>query len=207
MLMFNNERDVEVPALLEFIARHKDGIGSLLDVGAYYSHAYYARQVRELVGVYDGIDIVYDPDTAAIADHYIVGNVNNFGVSQLYDCVVCLSTLEHCGISTYMVGDYLAERDRVFRKCIDLALHFAWFSFPVGKPYYLPGEFANIDVDTLVRWVQWAEARGWRVDAEFYYLNEDGQTYRQVESEVALAHEYDLSRIQQSFCILTLWRD
>lgn len=200
--VFGNERDVEVPDLLAFVERHR--VGSLLDVGAHWSHAHYARQLRRLVKVYHGVDILPDPQTAEILDAYHVGNVLDFDSPGSYDCVVSVSTLEHCGISTYRVDDYRGERDQVFEKCLSLARRHVWLSFPVGKPFFLPGEFANVTGDCLDGWVRRVSELGWRMNRRFFYLNDDGRTYRPVAPGVALGHEYDLSRIQQSFCIMTL---
>src|SRR3990167_9581732 len=92
------DRDVEVPLLQEFIERVKPE--SLLDVGAHWSHAYYSKEIRPFIKRYDAIDILDDPETRKIADTYYVGNAITLPL-QSYDVVICVSTLEHAGLSTY----------------------------------------------------------------------------------------------------------
>lgn len=141
-IKYRTDRDVEVPLLLEFLEETRPT--SLLDVGAHWSHASYAPEVRKLVKTYDAVDILPDPQMADIVDHYYVGKLGDH-LERLpkYDTVICVSTLEHAGISTYK-GNYLAERFGLFRQCLELAEKNAWFSFPVGQNYCYPDELAVV---------------------------------------------------------------
>src|SRR6185369_647825 len=117
-----NERDVEIPALLGFLEARRGTFASVLDVGAHHSAHYYAPLVRARFPgvVYDGVDIVPDPETAGLIDTYHVGNVTEVQLGP-YDLVSCVSTIEHCGITHYHREDPVAEQLAVFRRLCGLA--------------------------------------------------------------------------------------
>src|SRR3989338_26764 len=112
-----NDRDIEIPALLDFMSRHREKFASLLDVGARYSHLYYAPLVRQQFPnvFYDGVDICPDPDTAKLLNTYHVGNVTEPFLGP-YDLVTCISTIEHCGLTSYKRDDIKAEQLKVFSR-------------------------------------------------------------------------------------------
>jgi hypothetical protein len=123
--VYGTDRDVESPIVLEFISKYKPE--SVLDVGCHWSGHTYAPEIRGMIKRYDGVDIIPDP-TLTILDNYHVGNV--LDISAQYDCVMCISTLEHVGISTYK-ADHEAEMFRVIDKCKQLGKR-VLFTFPVG---------------------------------------------------------------------------
>lgn len=147
------DRDAEVPMLLDFV-KPKVPIGRLLDVGAHYSSHHYAPELRKYVTEYHGIDILDDLETKKILDTYIVGNANEYFENQfnLYDMVICVSTIEHAGVSTYKREDVKEEQQRLFETCLRLASKYLWISFPLGQEYVYPNEFSMITEKQLKRW-------------------------------------------------------
>ena len=179
-----NERDIEVPLLIRFIRKHADRIGSLLDVGAYYSHAHYAKAVRAALpeARYDGIDLLPDSESAKILDHYYVKNLMECDLPPC-DMVSCVSTIEHCGLSTYTREDYRGEQVAVFKKLNQLAKKFLYLSFPYGCDGRIAGQYANITPFILDQFLRFTDG----CVTKRFYFNEFSQMKKkwQVLSEKA----------------------
>lgn len=60
-----------------------------------------------------------DQYTREIVDNYYVCNANTYNLEK-YDMIVCVSTMEHSGMSTYK-SDHKTEMNLLFQRCIDLA--------------------------------------------------------------------------------------
>lgn len=169
-----NERDVEIPAVLQSIRSASPHIHSLLDVGAHYSVAHYAEEIRAILSSrrYDGVDLLDCADTRKILDNYYLGNVCDVEL-PCYDSVICISAIEHAGMSTYHKPDASQERDRVFDRILELAQHHIFLTFPFGQPC-IGHEFANITATQLGLWEAKCVAYGYRVQAD-YWFNEFAQ--------------------------------
>lgn len=165
-----NERDIEIPFLINSLRRVDDSIDSLLDVGAHYSFAHYAPQIKQMLGprIYTAVDILPDEKTEAIVDEYLIGNVNHLEIDP-HDFVCCISTLEHCGISTYKVGDYKLEQLRTFRRLLDLTLIYGLASFPFGTEGLYPGEYSNITIPMFREFNRIISQRGFETQGFFFY--------------------------------------
>jgi hypothetical protein len=102
---------------------------------------------------HDGIDIQpADSATAAILDNYFVGNANTFQFDlPQYDAVICVSTIEHSGVSTYK-GDPVDERMKLFHRCLELARKHLWISFPIGQLYTVEGQLSVVTGQQLEVW-------------------------------------------------------
>lgn len=161
------DRDCESPLLLEYIKSNAESMGSLLDIGAHHSASstHYAHKIRPLVKKYDGVDIVDDPEAKKVLDHFYVGNANTLDLPQ-YDMVICVSTIEHAGLSTYK-GDYVSERMQLFMRCLELTKKYMWISFPVGQEYIFPNELAPITDKQLKRWETLTS--NFKVKERFFY--------------------------------------
>ena len=144
------DRDSELVLFLEFLRSHP--VESFLDIGAHYStYNEYADKVRPQVKRYDGVDIIPDPEATKILDNFYVGNANDIKLQQ-YDMVVCISTIEHAGVSTYKAEDIKKEQNRLFETCLNHAKKYMWISFPVGQQYVYPNELSVITEDQLSYW-------------------------------------------------------
>lgn len=160
------DRDCETPMIIEWAKKHSR-LGSLLDIGAHWSGHHYAQQIRALVDHYDGIDIQPPDDiTKAILNGYFVGNANDYKFDRSYDAVICVSTIEHAGVSTYK-GDFLEERMKLFEKGLSLAKKHFWISFPVGQAYTYPGEFAIVTKQHVESFE--VLAKGCTIKKKFFY--------------------------------------
>ncbi len=151
-----NERDIEIPTLLKSVEQSLPKINSFLDVGAWYSFYHYASQLAELLGperYYAGVDIQSCKKTEMILDDYFIGNVLDVSLKQnKWSYVSCVSTIEHCGLSTYKKEDFREEQTKVFKQLLALSSYKVFLSFPFGLDDVYPKEYANITDDMLARW-------------------------------------------------------
>lgn len=198
------DRDVEIPVLLEFI--HKIfPIDSLLDIGCHGTHNYYANELRKFVNHYDGVDILPDSETAKILDHYIVGNALEFPYTRQFDTVVCLSAIEHSGVSTYKKTNIQEEQNQLFKQCLDLARKHLWISFHIGQEYVYPDEFSTITGEQLELWEKLTQ--DYKVTERFFY-NQGPQAkhpwYEHAKRDVAVRIPYIDYIGNQSVAILEI---
>lgn len=202
-VVLKTDRDCETPLVTEFI-QSRGPIGSLLDVGAHYSGHHYAEVLRFSAVRYDGIDIQPpDEKTAQLLNNYYTGNANSFSFDlPQYDAVICVSTIEHAGVSTYQ-ADYVTERMNLFQRCLALARKHFWISFPVGQPYLCPGQMAIISHEQLDQWERWTAK--YRVKERFI-LTQGAQAshpWREHTSrEAALCVPYFDYIGNQSICVM-----
>jgi hypothetical protein len=141
------DRDAELPLLYEFLDRHGP-FDSVLDVGSFGIE--YAEKIRGLTDTFHACDIEVDDRLLDIVDEFYAGNFNSIRFNRKYDLVLCVSTLEHAGLSTYK-GDYRKERVKMFNKCVTLAELFLWISFPVGQAYVYPDQLAIVPASVLAK--------------------------------------------------------
>lgn len=199
-MKFNNERDIEIPAIIDFIKSHP--LLTLLDVGAHWSHAFYASQVRMLVDNYDAIDILPDPQTKAMVDKYIQGNVLDYNGGK-YDLVTCISTIEHAGITTYKIDNYEDEQLRIFKKILDLSKKYILITFPFGQKALHEGQFANITKENLAKFLEGVNGL---IKKKFYFSEfaPEGEPWIEVNEELASKVEYISEKGTRCICILTI---
>lgn len=138
--VYRTDRDVEMPMVCEFVNKYKPK--SLLDVGCHFSDHTYAPIIRPHIKRYDGIDIL--PSDMALLDNYYVGNVLDMPLEK-YECVMCISTLEHVGLSTYE-ADHDIEMTKVFDRCVSLATKAVLFTFPVGAGERIDDEMETVNI-------------------------------------------------------------
>jgi hypothetical protein len=204
-VVFKTDRDCEIPLLTEFISRHGP-LGSLLDIGAHWSGHHYVRPLRGMVRQWDGIDIQpCDDVTRHLLSDYYVGNANTEPFEpKSYDAVICVSTIEHSGVSTYQ-GDYVLERNRLFSRCLSLAKKYVWISFPVGQECVCPGQMAIITEKDLRSFEE--KSKAYKVQKRFIYSQgpQAGHPWREHEKrEVALSVPYMGFIGNQSICVMEI---
>lgn len=164
-----NERDLEIPALLNLVKDKQPR--SFLDVGAHYSWHHYAQEVKALLpegSRYSAVDILPCQKTAAIVDRYFEGDVCSIDL-QPADFVACISTIEHCGLSTYKRLQPKLERDKVFLRLLRLTKSDLFLTFPVGLEHIFPNEYANIPEDQFLSWIRIAKDEGFSCRVDFYF--------------------------------------
>ena len=196
-----NERDIEHPALINFVKEHAD-IKSVLDVGAHYSYNTYAPELRKLVKQYDGVDILPDPITAKIVDNYFVKNVKK--LKGEYDLVSCVSTIEHSGISTYTNANYKDEQKYVFLKLLNLSKKYVFLTFPYGLESFHEGEFANLTESQLDRFCEYTE--GMEVKTTFYYspAPQQKEPFFEIDQELAATIPYVKELGTRCICVMEI---
>lgn len=194
-----NERDIEHPALINFIKTHP--IKSVLDVGAFYSYNTYAPELRKLVKRYDGVDIIRDAKTASIIDTYYPQNVKE--LKGKYDLVACVSTIEHSGISSYHTP-YIQERMKIFAKLLDLSNKYVFLTFPYGLESFHENEFANITKAQLDEFSKLA--KGTRAKCTFYFSDAPQQKipFLEISKELADTIEYKPELGTRCVCVMEI---
>jgi len=173
--LYRNERDIEIPALTGSIRDHLNDINSFIDIGAHWSHAFYAPGVKNILvnRVYDAVDILSDDLTSKIVDHYFIGNVCEPGFQlESYDYVACVSVIEHCGLTTYKENNYRNEQYKLFDKLTSLAKKYLFLSFPFGLDDIYPGQLANITNTQLYAFEYMAAKQGLHLANSQFYFNE-----------------------------------
>jgi hypothetical protein len=199
----HNDRDAEAVLLTEFL-KSKGPFKSLLDIGAHHSATYYANTIRSLTECYDAIDILHDPEVAAICDNYYQANANEMGFFGPYEAVTCVSVIEHAGTSTYK-GDPYYEQMTLFKRCLNLSTKYVWISFPVGQPYVYPNELSVIHEKQLDEWEKLVE--GYKVNQMFLY-NQGPQMghpwHQHRKRDVAVKIPYIDFIGNQSICVMEI---
>lgn len=201
------DRDAEIPVLLEFLQKIAP-IKSILDCGSHSSvYNEYANKIRPLAKRYDGIDIIPDLEAAQILDNFYVGNAINYPLNK-YEMIICMSTLEHAGESTYKVDYPYMERERLFRRCLDLSEKYLWISFPVGQTYTYPNELSIIDKHELTKYE--GLISGFKVKERFLYSQgpQAGHPwYEHEKRDVALKIPYIDYVGNCSICVLEIEKE
>jgi hypothetical protein len=161
-----NERDVEIPLMIEFIKKHKD-IKSVLDIGV--TGASYINKVSELVDIFDGVDINPAPKEEKILNKFYRGDARFLKFESKYDLVMSISSIEHYGVK---VGSLRYKKiwelnARLIRVMYLLSNKYMFLTFPYGKTAKEEGEFRNINKYnlSLFRAVCIPE----RIKASFYF--------------------------------------
>ncbi len=210
-LVHYNERDVEVPSLLQAI--NSCPPESLLDIGGSYSYATYANKVRQMVKLYDVVDPAPCEITSKVVDHYFIASfpegIDSCGLPR-YDFISSISVLEHVGVKNtlpprgcFEPASY-EERREAYRFDIIYQAYcrtnkMLFLSFPFGAEGIFPGEYMNLtskDLELI--------ARAFSFDAHFFF-SEFPQwrlPWEEVSLEVASTKPLRPDRGVQCVCIL-----
>lgn len=196
-----NAHDVEDVLLCEFLREHQDEIKSVLDVGAHYSHAHYAPEVRKIIkGRYDAVDILTDEKTAGIVNSYFNCDVKSLLRSALYDCVFSISAIEHCGMTSYKCDNPRKERLNVIQRINELAERFIFLTFPFGKPAHVENQYENITHDELLDWMRVIGGKCW---TQFFFneFPQEGSPWIRITSRECAEIERDPAKDQQTVAV------
>jgi len=195
------DRDCELPNLSDFLRAKKEMFSSFLDVGAHHSAGYYANEVRLFAKTYHGLDPSPDEAVERIVDKYFVGDFLNVNLES-YDFVLCLSTIEHVGMYSFIYPDRVATRDLFFNKLLSLTKKYLWISFPVGQPYEIKNEMSIIPKEQCERWLDLI--KGYKHNVGFYYSvgPQAGHPWGISTKEKCYAQKYIDSVGNQTICIM-----
>jgi hypothetical protein len=208
-VVHKTDRDCESPLVVDFI-KARCPLEALLDIGAHYSGETYGTAIRNLQNLkrHDGIDIQpADSATASILDHYYVGNANTFQFDlPQYDAVICVSTIEHSGVSTYQ-GDPVDERMKLFHRCLELARKHLFISFPIGQEYTVPGQLSVVTREQLHVWEGWCWEKMFKTTVRFFYSQGPQAShpwYEHTKRDVAVRVPYIDYIGNQSICVMEI---
>jgi hypothetical protein len=210
-IVTRTDRDAEMPLLQDWL-RDKQFV-DVLDVGAFWSGNYYARDLQDACRTrygYFGIDIL-EPDEATLQfippENYIVGNAVTHQFGRTYEAVTCVSVIEHAGVSTYKVDPkaVVAEQNALFARCLSLAEEYLFLSFPIGQAYVSPGQLSVITGKQVSGWWKALADAGWRHRSRFAYSQgpQAGFPWREHTSPALAASIPYLEFVgNQSLCII-----
>lgn len=198
-MSYESERDIEIPRLIDFLDRHSGKIETILDVGC--SGSKYLNELNKYAKVVDGVDVHFRADTAELLNNYFVGNAIDYPLGK-YDLVLCISTLEHAGVSPYKVDDYEKEQFNLFRKIVDISIKFLFVTFPYGMPALPVDNLANISkkrLDVFLALLGDAQCQ------LRFYFNEnvyDDQGWKEIDQDIADKVPYLPEKGVRCICIL-----
>lgn len=135
---FQNERDIEIPLLIDFVSRHTGYTSNLLDVGV--NHATYLPELRKRIGVLHGIDLTVPHPIMPLLDKFFQGDINIIELPR-YDLVISISTVEHIGVEYYQTANYRELQIEAVRKMALLAKRAAFVTMPYGEPILNCGHY------------------------------------------------------------------
>lgn len=207
MTKFNNERDAEVPFLLAVAKRVKPS--TLLDVGANYTHYYYAKELKKLVGKYVAVDKLFCDETAKVVDEYRVGTLSSLGTKDKYDLVTCISVLEHVGIEEKSAAARLLARKDFFLNLLDLATKEVLVTFPYGDEFLLEDSYENITSLELTDLIGLAKKKGFSSVWSYYATTSDSTDQEMIWKNVDEKHvPFDKNKGSiHCVCMLSLIKD
>ena len=179
-MSYGNERDVEVPAVVEFVKRRIPQSGraapNLLDVGGHGSHATYAPLIRPLIRRrrYEAIDIIFDPLTKTVVDEWYTADFMKWSVPLgRFDAVTCVSVIEHVGVKPWRSDTWKEERLLMFFSLLRAARHAVLVTAPFGHGF-VTNEYQCVSPEELATWQTIAHLMGFEGTAR-YYLGDSPQ--------------------------------
>ena len=197
--IFKNERDVEIPLLLNWLDRNDARYASVLDVGCALSA--YLPEVRKLAVVLHGIDIQYDRQVVPFLDEYIV---ENFLYADLprYDFVFSISTIEHVGVEYLPSKLYRELQLEFFAKMVELSKRGFFLTFPYGENDLFSGFYYNGNRQLLDDYLKLA--RGCKIYKKFISTPDqsDPEGWREIPQDLADKATNELSGGVRSICVI-----
>lgn len=208
------DRDVELPILFEFfdsLNRHGWCPLSMIDLGAAYTADTYLPLILPHCLDYTGIDLREDVEVMKLMNgktsRYLIENFNQVRINLQRDLVICLSTIEHVGISPSAQGDILEEQRIAFERCLELSRRAAFISFPVGLARVIPGELSIIAEGLLSKWEHRLIPYRW--SERFFYTEgaQAGKPWREhLDRAFATTRPYVDTVGTQSLCVLEVYK-
>ena len=194
-----NERDVEIPRLITFLNNHKEGMESLLDVGARGS--LYSPILRTLFPRSWGIDLLPDPSVMKNYSEYIVGDFL-YEDLPLFDFVVSVSTIEHVGVEYVTTRLYKELQKYFFTRLTKTARKGLFVSFPYGEAILFDGYYNNIDRTMLEEFKK--DLKGFQYNIQFISANDptDAYSWREIPQTLADKATNGLTGCVNTICLI-----
>lgn len=198
--IFQNERDIEIPEMLEFIDKNDGRYGSVLDVGCAYGQ--YTHELGLMCGSLDGVDILPDEKVRPYLDNFFHEDFLLVDLPK-YDFVVSLSVIEHVGLEYLPSKLYKELQLEFFAKIVRLAQRGFWVSFPYGEGILYSGYFLNQNRAMLGGYEYLA--RGFKIKKQFYSTSDrrNPALWAEVGQEVADKAINDKAEGVSTICILS----
>jgi len=198
-----NERDVEIPLLINFLTKNDVKYCSALDVGC--AQSFYLPFIRNLVGHLSGVDLLFQKELAQYLDEYIVGNFL-FEDLSMVDWVFSVSTIEHIGIEYLPSKLYRELQLEAFAKMLNLARFGLFITFPYGEDILFDGHYYSGNRCLLDDYLK--IARGCKIKKIFLSTPDpkDPMSWREIPQDLADKATNFLSGCVQTICVLEVYK-
>lgn len=201
--VFRNERDVEIPLLLDWLTLYTCPGQSVLDVGC--AQSFYLAEVRKLPINLTGIDLLFQKDLVPYLDEYIVGNFL-FEWLWSFDWVYSISTIEHIGVEYQPTKLYRELQVEAFAKMLELTKRGIFITFPYGEDALFAGYYYNGNKRLLDDYLDMA--RGCKINKQFISTPDPKNTklWREIPQNLADKATNELSGGVNTICVLEVYK-
>ncbi len=203
LIIHHNERDIEIPLLIEFLKKNDCFLVSVLDVG--YRQNFYAPYVRDLVGCFLGIDIIPDLSLLPFYDELIH---ENFLFADLLkvDWVISVSTIEHIGVEYLPTKLYRELQLDAFAKMLGTAQRGLFITFPYGEDVFFAGHYYNGNRRLLDDYLKLA--KGCKIKKIFLSTPDpkDPESWREISQELADKATQEMGNRVNTICVLEVYK-
>lgn len=195
---YKNERDVEIPLLLDFIRTHT-GIKKVLDIGC--ARSIYVPEIRKLTKIFDCIDFEEDKKLTPFLDNYFLGDATEAPL-DIYDLVFAISVIEHYGIKQKPTINYQDKQIELVKKIGEFSDKYIFLTFPFGQLGLVKDEFAIVD-DVLLAMFGDVLSE-YKLETEFYFnLNpQSGAKWAKTTLALASVVSHDKELGVRCICVL-----
>lgn len=201
--IFHNERDVELPLLRQFLRKNGAFLSSVLDIGPWEQGS--TKICVEEAGYVDAIDPVRWPEVEKMVGIYYQ---ENFLLADLpyYDFVVCVSTLEHIGVTPLPTKLYRECQIEAFAKILEIIKRGAFITFPYGEDDFFAGQYYNGNRKLLDDYLKLA--RNFKVYKKFISTPDhtDPESWREIPQDLADKATNELSGGVNTICVLEVYK-
>ena len=180
--IFNNERDIEIPILIQWLERNDCQMGSVLDVGCAFSQ--YASEAKPRAGEYHGLDLIEDKTVTQYLDRFIHGNIL-FADVPMYDWIFSISTIEHIGVEYEATPLYREFQIEAVHKIARLAKRGFLLTFPYGEDDLFKGRYYNQNKKLLEEYME--GMKGYKIHNAFISTDnpQDPAGWREIPQSLA----------------------
>ncbi|HUV42302.1 MAG TPA: hypothetical protein VMY36_00080 [Patescibacteria group bacterium] len=199
--IFGNERDPELLELERFLKNCRVTRDSILDIGPWSEGS--TKICSDYTHYLDTIDLVQREALGKMVKNQYVEDFLFFDLPQ-YDFVVCVSTLEHIGVTPIAMRDCREMELLAVKKMIGLAEKGVFLSFPYGEAILIKAKYNNID-RTMVKEME-KMARGFKFEKKFLSTAtlSDPDSWQEVSQDEADKATNELSGGIKTICIISM---
>jgi hypothetical protein len=200
---FHNERDVEIPLLVEWLEKNDCQLGSVLDVG--YRQNHYAPFAQISSGYLMGIDLIPDPSLYQFYDELVHEDFLYADLPKV-DWVFSISTIEHIGVEYSPTLLYRDLQLFSLEKMVKLANMGVFLTLPYGEGILFSGKYLQWGHRELEE--AKAILKGTKYQTKFYSTPDPKEPggWREVRKDLADKSTGDLSKGVDTIAVLEVYK-